>query len=190
MCWEKFKNLFGKKPTTSGYVTTVSGTGFENKGIVYELKFNQSKIVPLWLLIGLEELGQEEIPGSGSNSRIDEYLKTVGQPGDDSIPWCAAFVNWTLFKAGMSYPGKPDARSLLGYGKKIDKFRLGCIAVFERGSEGWQGHTGYPLDISGGYVKLLGGNQMNRVTVEIYSLSKLLGYVWPTIDIYGNPYNF
>jgi hypothetical protein len=56
---------------------------------------------------------------------------------------------------------------------------MGDIVVFPRGDQGWQGHVGF-------YVKeqviddklyyyILGGNQKNKVSVELYPADKAIG---------------
>ena len=128
------------------------------------------------LHLALDELGVEEIPGTESNPRIDEYLKSVGQPSDDAIPWCAAFVNWCIEKSGYMGTGRPNARSFLHWGKELKNPELGCVTVFSRGASTWQGHVGFFLSKIGSSIYVLGGNQGNRVCVKAYPVSRLLGY--------------
>ena len=133
--------------------------------------------VPLHLLLALKELsrGVAEIPGAPADARIALYLASVNQPGSDEIPWCSAFVNWSIVEAGGVGTGKPNARSWLAWGKETLLPQLGCIAVFRRGT-GWQGHVGFVLDAHGPIVTLLGGNQSDRVSVTHASAAELLGY--------------
>lgn len=140
--------------------------------------------IPYWLTIGLTQIGTTEIPGPGSNSKIDEYLKVVGMPADDDIAWCAAFANWNLVKAGYKGTGKANAQSFLHSDNftKLYQPRLGCIVVFKRGSEPWMGHVGFYLDMLKGYIRLLGGNQANRVGINNYGKVKVMGYFWPKAD--------
>jgi uncharacterized protein (TIGR02594 family) len=141
---------------------------------------------PKYILIALNELGVQEVIGPQSNPRISEYLSTVKLEKDDEIPWCAAFVSWCLKQAGLEIP-KPAtglARSFLNWGKEIPKFKLGCIAVLRRGQLGWQGHVCFPLDFnrSDNMLYCLGGNQSNRVSIEAYSISRLISFRVPIIQ--------
>ena len=137
--------------------------------------------IPPWLTVALTQIGTKEIPGPGSNTEIDEYLKVVGMPADDDIAWCSGFACWSLEEVAVRSTRKPNAQSFMDDNNfiKLDKPRLGCIVVFKRGSEPWMGHVGFYLDISKGYIRLLGGNQSNRVGINNYSEKTALGYYWP-----------
>lgn len=126
-----------------------------------------------------EELGTKEVPGKGNNPVIIQYGKTAGIPdySADSIPWCAVFVGAMLAKADIKNSGSALARSYMNWGRAVERPYPGCIAVFKRGNSTWQGHVGffdgYTKD---GKIKLLGGNQSNRVSIVTRSDSNLLGY--------------
>ena len=137
--------------------------------------------IPPWLTVALTQMGTTEIPGPESNSRIDEYLKVVGQPADDDIAWCAAGANWCVVESGYKGTGKANAQSFMHDSNfiKLDKPRLGCIVVFKRGSEPWMGHVGFWLDMHRKYIRLLGGNQSNRFGINNYKENTVLGYYWP-----------
>lgn len=137
-----------------------------------------------WLLAAFNELdiGVKEVPGPLSNERIAEYLKSVGQPGDDSIPWCSAFVNWALKQGGMGGTGSARARSFLNWGRPADEPpRLGSVVVFWRGADPsvGMGHVGFLIKYTPWLIHVLGGNQSNAVTIEGYPRSQLLGIRWP-----------
>lgn len=137
--------------------------------------------IPLWLTIALNQIGTTEIPGPGSNSKIDEYLKVVGMPSDDDIAWCSGFACWCLEEASYKSTRKPNAQSFLHSTNFITlaEPRLGCIVVFKRGSEPWMGHVGFWLDMYRRYIRLLGGNQSNRVGINNYKESDVMAYLWP-----------
>lgn len=126
------------------------------------------------------ELGQKEVAGPGDNSRIAEYLAstTIGEPynRNDETPWCSAFVNWCIERAGLRGTRSALARSWLEWGREIREPVPGCIAVFTR--EGG-GHVAFYLGRSGDNIYVLGGNQSNAVTEAAYAASRLLGYRLP-----------
>lgn len=127
--------------------------------------------------------GVIEEAGPKHNPRILEYWSAVDtfQPTDDETSWCAAAMNWALMVVGVRGPRRPNARSFLSWGERCDG-RLGGIAVLWRGSpDGWQGHVGILVGEAprSGEVLLLGGNQGNRVGINSYSASRLLGYRRP-----------
>ena len=91
--------------------------------------------------------------------------------------WCAAFINAVLRESGIEgservsdYP--LTARSFLSWGISVEEPMLGDIVVFPRGNAAWQGHVGFyfgSINIDGKeYYKILGGNQDNKVSIELY----------------------
>lgn len=99
--------------------------------------------------------------------------------------WCAAFVNSVLEESNI--PSNKDhkysltARAFLDWGQPISKQNIspGDIVVFPRGNQGWQGHVGFYLktqvinDIE--YYWILGGNQSNKVSIELFRANRALG---------------
>lgn len=138
---------------------------------------------PPWLLMALQEMGQLEIDGPESNPRIDEYWAAVASAsGDetDDIAWCSAFICWLMLQAGVAHTATAAARSWDNQLEEIATPRLGCLAVFWRGSvDGWRGHVGLWLQQSSTSVWVLGGNQNNSVCIKEYPRSQLLSYRWP-----------
>lgn len=148
-----------------------------------KFKFYRSSI-PVWLNIALAELGESEILGTQDNPRIVEYLKTVNLGTSalgniDEIAWCSAFANWVLRQAGYLTAGLPNAKSWLNWGEVLTSPRFGCLVVLDRGTEAWQGHVGFLMDIQGSNLILFGGNQSNRVGIASYPTDKIKGYRWP-----------
>lgn len=98
--------------------------------------------------------------------------------------WCAAFVNTILSRQNI--PGSESvseypltARSFLTWGQAVEAdLRPGDVVVFPRGNQGWQGHVGFYIetrfvnDIE--YYVILGGNQSNSVSLDLYRASKAL----------------
>jgi uncharacterized protein (TIGR02594 family) len=102
-----------------------------------------------WMEIAWADLGIKETAGPEATPAIVAYFDAAGRPDitSDETPWCAAFVNACLSRAGVSIAAIPQgertlARSCLKQGTKIDEPRVGAVAVFTRG-EPWQGHTGF-----------------------------------------------
>lgn len=99
--------------------------------------------------------------------------------------WCAAFVNSVLEESNI--PSNKDhrypltARAFLDWGDTISKddIQPGDIVVFPRGNQGWQGHVGFyirTLEINGeNYYAILGGNQDDKVSIDIFRVSTVLG---------------
>lgn len=125
----------------------------------------------------LKQLGVKEFK-DGSNPEVTKYFKAVkGNFGDDSVPWCSAFVNWCAMQEGYERSGLANARSWLTIGKATDKPFLGDVVVFWRGTKtAVTGHVALFLQIKGDKVQVIGGNQSDAVTTEWYPLSRVLGY--------------
>ena len=97
--------------------------------------------------------------------------------------WCAAFINGLLRQ--LNEPGSESvseypltARSFLSWGRGVTEPKMGDIVVFPRGNQGWQGHVGIYVGsrtMNGvEYYSILGGNQNNKVSVELYRANKAL----------------
>jgi uncharacterized protein (TIGR02594 family) len=133
-----------------------------------------------WMTVAFEQVGVKEVPGNGSNKKIEEYIKLGTNLGDrkDDVAWCAAFVGWVLKKVGYKSTNSAYARS---YMKLLDikKPQYGCVVVLKRGKEPWMGHVGFLTSSNPLWVTLLGGNQGDMVCEQKYPRWKVLGYYWP-----------
>jgi uncharacterized protein (TIGR02594 family) len=127
--------------------------------------------------IALGEYGHKERRG-GENPEILKYFHEIGYTDikEDEVPWCSAFVNWCVMKAGLPITKNLAAKSWLGWGKKVMIPEIGDIAVFKRGNLGWQGHAGFYIKNNGIYVWVLSGNQSDEVNISKYSGTDLLSY--------------
>lgn len=97
--------------------------------------------------------------------------------------WCAAFVNAVLEKNNTlgsdsvnDYPLM--ARSFMFWGERVDEPKIGDVVIFPRGNRGWQGHVGFYIETriinEIDYYVILGGNQSNAVTYELYPAYRAL----------------
>lgn len=134
-----------------------------------------------WFPIAHAEVGVHEVVGSGDNPRIVEYLRstTLAAPevSNDETPWCSAFVNWCVEKAGHAGTDSAWARSWLNWGKKTTNPSPGCVAVFRR--EVNSGHVAFFVGESNKGIRVLGGNQGNAVNISVYPTGRLLGFRVP-----------
>lgn len=143
-----------------------------------EKKETQIFDLPKYFLIAEKEIGVKEIAGNKHNPRILEYHQaTQLKATADEVSWCAAFVNWCLKQSGELGTLRADARSFLGWGIETKTPRKGDIVVFWRGKKsGWQGHVAFFIEENSDAVKVLGGNQNNKVCYMWYPKSQVLGY--------------
>lgn len=129
--------------------------------------------------IALGEYGEKGIVGSTHSTRILTYFRAPGFTWvkDDETAWCAAFMNWCFWKAGLKVPGTLAARSFLTVGKRTLAPKIGDIVVLWRGTkEGPFGHVGFFIREENGLIYILGGNQSNAVNITPFSKSQLLDY--------------
>lgn len=139
-----------------------------------------------WMEIAWADLGVKEIAGSDAEPKILAYFRNAGRSDitSDEVPWCAAFVNACLSRAGISLDPIPRddrllARKCLLLGTPIDAPRIGAIAVFARGGDPTYGHVGFVNGWTDTHVQLLGGNQANSVSIELKRRADVIGYRWP-----------
>ena len=121
----------------------------------------------------------------GLDEREDRYLlKDILGVDPVKTEWCAAFVNMVLLEndipTSASVSRHPlTARSFLKWGTKVSVPTQGDILVFKRGNSNWQGHVGFYVSETVVdnqlYYYVLGGNQNNEVSIDMYPASKLLG---------------
>jgi uncharacterized protein (TIGR02594 family) len=134
-----------------------------------------------WMPIALGEQGVKESPGTGDNPRVVEYLKStnLGTPhnANDETPWCSAFVNWCIERAGYEGTDSAWARAWLNWGKPVAMPKRGCIVVLSRGAS--SGHVGFYIGERGDSIKVLSGNQRDAVNISAYPKVRVLGYRLP-----------
>lgn len=139
---------------------------------------------PIWLAKARTYVGLAEIPGKQHSPTILRWWKALKTTiRDDETAWCGAFIGGVLAECAIKTgKGGPAARSWLDMGTVLEKPALGCVVVFWRGSKaGWSGHVGFVAGKDhNGNLMVLGGNQGDRVSIKPFSLSRVLGYRWPT----------
>jgi uncharacterized protein (TIGR02594 family) len=135
-----------------------------------------------WLEIAWRELGVTERAGAGSDPRVIGYYRDAGRGeiDDDSVPWCAAFVGACLTRTRHEATGSLLARSYATTGARLEAPRLGAIAVLTRGADPAAGHVGFVVGWSAHSLYLLGGNQGDAVTVDVFDRSRLIAFRWPS----------
>lgn len=125
-------------------------------------------------LLGLTEQGDAEAIGS--------FIKKCAGISIDprKTAWCAAFMNAALKAGGSEGSGSLMARSFLNVGTATNDPQPGDIVVMKRGDSPTQGHVGFFMGFTAdGKVKILGGNQGNKVSVAAFDAGAVLGYRQP-----------
>lgn len=121
----------------------------------------------------------------GLDENKDRYeLKGILGVDPVQTEWCAAFVNMVLLDNDLPTSASVSehpltARSFLKWGKEVKEPAQGDVLIFKRGNSSWQGHVAFYVSertINGQlYYYVLGGNQENKVSIDAYPASKLLG---------------
>ncbi|MCZ6662021.1 MAG: TIGR02594 family protein [Actinobacteria bacterium] len=126
--------------------------------------------------------------GTRHNPKILEYHAiTTLRAHQDETAWCSSFVNWCITQADLRGTDRANARSWLSWGVPLSQPKQGAVAVFWRGksNDGVPGHVGFYLEDSGSAVKLLGGNQGDRVSIKDQTMKKFLGFPISEIEEVG-----
>lgn len=131
-------------------------------------------------------LGVAEKPGEADHPLVRWWhsLCSIGE-SPDSIPWCSSFVNGICWELRRARSKSAAARSWLDVGVSVprEQATVGSdIVVLSRGSSPTAGHVGFfagwDTDVEGDHarqVRVLGGNQGNRVTIASYPADRILG---------------
>ena len=170
----------------------------QSKGDRYQLLTKQLRPPKLHQMVGQMEAnrlqernpeiqkyftGLKTDPSYDKKGRSFDIGSTYEAGGSGNITaWCAAFVNWCLSQAAAPRLGYATAKSWLDFGTPVAHPVYGCITVIKPSSAtgSTTGHVAFFTESQGANVKLLGGNQGDKVSVSAFKASKVLGYRWPT----------
>lgn len=138
---------------------------------------------PRWLAIARRYAGTREVPGKQNNPVIVGWAKKLGGfiasfYKEDSIPWCALFVNAVLQEAMLKGTASLAARSFEKWGVKLSRGAPGAILVFARQGGG---HVGFYVGENATAYRVFGGNQSDNVNEIWVAKSRLVpnGIRWP-----------
>ena len=152
-----------------------------------------------WYDVAKAELGvRENSKINKHNARIIEYHATTTLAAKtDEIPWCSSFVNWVIIQSAYKGTNNALAKSWLDWGAKVITPIQGDIVILKKkktGSDKITGSsTGYHVAFfdskSATHIRLLGGNQRDRVKYSTFNLSRyeVLGYRRPFTKILSAP---
>lgn len=141
---------------------------------------------PPWLKQMLSVYGLHELPGPKAHEKILEMFThtNLGKPPQgDETPWCSASMCWAVDTGLKAAKGKGGtnsaaARSWLTWGAALDLPKRGAIAIYSRDGGPGSGHVAIWLADEHGSDYLLGGNQLNAVSIRPYSKARRLGFRW------------
>lgn len=115
---------------------------------------------------------------TGGKSQLMALFREANVNVDpEMVAWCAAFVNAVLATKGVQGTGSLAARSFLNFGEGTNDPKKGDIVVLKRGNDPNQGHVGFFEGFdSKGNVRVLGGNQGDKVGTATFSKNDVLGF--------------
>ncbi|WOB06488.1 TIGR02594 family protein [Piscinibacter gummiphilus] len=134
---------------------------------------------PAWLVEARKELGVHEIKGPVHEQRILQMWKDskLGGIKNDEVPWCAAFINACLERAGIRSARTDGAKNYLTWGVRLSHPAVGAIGVRKRPG-GF--HVFFVLGRDGGgNIAGIGGNESDQVLISTHDKAYIAGYVWP-----------
>lgn len=152
-----------------------------------------------WYDVAKAELGvRENSKVNKHNARIIEYHATTTlKAKTDEIPWCSSFVNWVITESAYKGTNNALAKSWLSWGVKVIAPVQGDIVVIKKklsGSDKSTGSsTGYHVAFfdskSATHIRLLGGNQRDKVKYSTFNLSRyeVKGYRRPITKVISIP---
>lgn len=121
----------------------------------------------------------QEMPGDIDNPLIVAMLQSCDRSvTHDEVPWCSAFVNFICMCMNVPRSKSLAAKSWLKVGIVTTYPVIGrSIVILNRGSNSAQGHVGFFAGFgSNDEIHILGGNQSNRVCVEPFRVTDIVGY--------------
>ena len=139
---------------------------------------------PTWLRVARKYIGEREIVGTKHNPLIIKMWQRLTLPfRDDETPWCAGFVGSCLEEAGIRSTRSGLALSYAKFGVPLPKPAVGAIAYMSRKNSVCKVIGGHVTFVVGQTkncdLVCLGGKQNNKVGLDIYPRSRILGYRWP-----------
>lgn len=138
--------------------------------------------VPPWMVNAQNDIGVRERPGRRNHPRIVEFHQTTAMAPHmhrDAVAWCSSAVNCWVEEAGYEGTDSAWAMSWAKWGEDAWG-KYGAITVISRRIKridmdpSTGSHSGNHVALFAGqsdsYIRLLGGNQRNRVRYSNYPL--------------------
>lgn len=132
-------------------------------------------------------IGIKEAPGAADNAAVLAMLQLDAKwVRHDDVPWCSAFANYIAWLLNLPRSKSLAARSWLTVGKSVGLFAAKPgfdVVIFSRGSGSQPGpqvldapgHVAFFAARSPGMVRVVGGNQSDAVTTDLYPADRVLG---------------
>ena len=139
--------------------------------------------VPIWVSVSASHIGISELPGTPSAAVIDRWAEDLGVRAiypNDSIAWCALYMNRLMLACQLPTTGKGydllRARVFAMWGQPLDGVALGAILVFTRPQGA---HVGIYLGETKTHYLVRGGNQGDAVRDALIEKKRCVARRWP-----------
>lgn len=144
---------------------------------------------PKYLTLARTHIGLRELTGQNDHPLLLSWWAKFNAKWLYRQAWCGLFVAHCLNAFGHTIPATfYRAKSFLDWGVRIDYPCLGCVVIFDRKGGG---HVGFVVGKdNAGRLLVLGGNQGNKVSIEPFDVTRVMGYRVPpyfTADIKALP---
>lgn len=133
---------------------------------------------PKWIVNGVADIGRKE---TNDKEYLEENISRYCHSSIDvtDVPWCAFWLGYIIEEVGTPSTKSGMARSYLKWGIAVSEadWKEGDIVVFWRGrrNDGVTGHVAFLLTWDDDYVYCLGGNQGDKVCIQKFERTKILG---------------
>lgn len=138
---------------------------------------------PIWLSVSASHVGIHELPGTQSAPVIQKWADDLGVRAiypDDSIAWCALYMNRLMLACQLPTAGKGydllRARVFAMWGQPLAGVALGAVLVFTRPQGA---HVGLYLGEDQARYYVRGGNQGNAVSDTWIEKTRCVAKRWP-----------
>lgn len=137
---------------------------------------------PKWVTYAKSQIGVAEIPGPRENPSILGYVRKAAKwlgiaVTSEVTPWCGTFAAACMLEAGIKPPAIAiRAKSWATWGQGLSHPCYGAVLVFNRQGGG---HVGFYLGETADKVRVLGGNQGDKVSEIWMPKSALIATRWP-----------
>lgn len=133
---------------------------------------------PPMLVAAVSYLGLQEVPGPNHNKVILDMAAALGRKAgiaikDDETPWCGTFMGAVCQSVGGTPPDIcVRARAWLEWGEAVGQPYRGDVLIFSRTGGA---HVCQYLAEDKTHYHVIGGNQLNSVSVTRIPKARLLG---------------
>lgn len=151
-------------------------------------------MIPAWLQLARDKIGQHEVAGRAANPFVLECFSHTSLAGSplalsDETPWCSAFLCWCMEQSGIPSTRSAAAASWRNWGLQVARpYLLGAVILLEHtpGPDAATGsasgnHVGLYEAMDATHIKLLGGNQSDSVKLSAFPLAqyRVVTARWP-----------